>query len=149
MAQQLEINEFDVEFYFNSEMPSVYVETKNYSSNLNFNNNFNSLLLEAIDEGLAILGIPARNTLYARLERNFGVEKNQIPEHFDRFLDIMYKIVGMGVHRIETQILKILKNKLEIKANLICCNSSDWISQDLFKESVESLRQKYLEQFVD
>ena len=148
MAEQLEINEFDVEFYFNSNRPSVCTETENCPT-LNSEGNFDLFLVEAVDEGLAILGMPARNALYGKLERNFGIEKKLIPEHFDRFLDIMYMVLGLGVRHLEARILKILKKKLEIKDNLRCNHSFVWISQDSFKESVECLREKYRSQFAD
>lgn len=146
MAQQLQINEFNVEYYFDSLKATACVEKKKYPSKVTQMEDFDALLVEAIDEGLGILGVPVRYTIYDRLARKFGIEKNQIPEQFDRFLDIMYMIFGLSLNRIEAQILKNLKNKLEIDYNLTCDYSYNWVSQESFKEHVENLRQTFTKQ---
>ncbi len=150
VSQQLELNEFDVESYFSSNEPSASVEAKNHRPKLNWERNFNLFLVEAIDKGLSLgLGLPARNALYAKLAHSFGIEKNQIPEHLDRFVDIMDMIFGLSAHRLESQIIKTLKTKLGIDDNLACGELSHWTSQDSFKECVENLRQTYRKQSVD
>jgi len=103
---------------------------------------FSKLLLEAIDEVLASLGEPVRNTLYFRLKNNFDIEKSEIPEHLDRFMDIMHIIFGSNSYRrFEKKILKNLDSKIDSKND-----RSDYLSEwstmyGSFREGLENLRQ--------
>jgi len=107
---------------------------------------FDQLLIEAIDETLASLGVPVKNMLYFQLENCFNMPKEEIPNHIDEFTGIMHKIFGLGASRLEVKFLKNLKLKIDFGTEINGCELtlSDWIINDeSFKEYVNCMRKSY------
>ena len=73
---------------------------------------FNRLLLEAIDEGLSTLGESSKQAIYFHLEKRFNVKKREIPNKIEVFSDAMEKIFGLGASFLEILIMKRLYEKL-------------------------------------
>jgi hypothetical protein len=116
------------------------VETGKYEEN------FDDILLETIDETLLSLGEPVKNAIYLHLQNNFNISKNEIPKKIHAFSDIIQKIFGSGACRLEIKFMKTLHSKInvnvqwpEYKAPL-----SKWIIMDMtFTEYVDSVRENY------
>ena len=87
--------------YFNSKIEG---ESKTMS--------FENHLLEAIDEGLSILGESGRQAIYYRLEKNFKIKKQKIPYKIEEFTDAIERIFGDGTKILEIRIMKFLFKKV-------------------------------------
>jgi hypothetical protein len=73
---------------------------------------FEEFLLEAIDEGLAVLGKEAKQALYFYLEKTFKMNRQDIPYRIEEFTDAVEKIFGNGARILEIQIMKCLFKKV-------------------------------------
>ena len=73
---------------------------------------FDKLLLEAVDGGLASLGSNAKQTIYSHLEREFNITKREIPDRIEEFVTAIEEIFGVGAQLIEIQIMKSLYGKV-------------------------------------
>jgi hypothetical protein len=73
---------------------------------------FEEILLEAIDEGLALLGESSKQTIYFHLEKSFNMHKQDIPHRIEEFTDAIEDIFGAGAKIIEIQIMKCLFKKV-------------------------------------
>jgi len=69
---------------------------------------FKKLLLEAIDETLSSLGDSSKRAIYFYLERNFSIEKQDIPNKIEEFTNAIENIFGNGAKILEIQIMKRL-----------------------------------------
>jgi len=69
---------------------------------------FKKLLLEAIDETLSSLGDSSKRAIYFYLERNFSIEKQDIPNKIEEFTNAIENIFGNGARILEIQIMKHL-----------------------------------------
>lgn len=111
-----------------------------------YEEDFDDILLETIDETLSSLGEPVKNAVYFHLQSNFNISKNEIPKKISAFSDIVQKIFGSGAGRLEIKLMKTLHSKIDVnvkwpeyKARL-----SKWIVIDMtFVEYVNSMRQNY------
>ena len=74
--------------------------------------NFEELLLQAIDEGLASLGDSSRHAIYFHLEKNFNIKKREIPRKIEIFAGAIEKIFGVGADYLEILIMKNLYEKV-------------------------------------
>ena len=74
--------------------------------------NFDQLLLEAIDEGLAGLGEAGKASIYIHLEGLFNIRKQEIPNKLDDFSKALQRIFGLGAHQLEILIIKNLHEKV-------------------------------------
>jgi hypothetical protein len=113
---------------------------------------FDEFLFEAIDETLSSLGEPVKNTIYLNLQKDFGIEKNEIPQQIDKFLDIMHLILGLSASRLEAKFLKNLQLKINVGTPLFEYEwpLSKWIIMDpSFKERLSSMRQNFVAQKMD
>ena len=72
---------------------------------------FERLLQEAVDEGLASLGESAKQAIYFHLERIFGIRKEGISDSVETFADALKEIFGQGADFIEILIMKRLYEK--------------------------------------
>lgn len=72
---------------------------------------FDKILLEAVDEGLSLLGESSRQAIYFHLEKSFNIEKQKIPYKIETFADAIEKIFGLGAKRLEIMIMKQLYKK--------------------------------------
>jgi hypothetical protein len=108
------------------------------------NQQFDKLLIEAIDEAMTSLGIPVKNEFYLKLEINFNMEKEAIPERLEEFSGILHKIFGLGACRLETKFLKNLDSKTfcEKKCDY---NVSVWIEREMsLVKSVADKKQDFI-----
>jgi hypothetical protein len=73
---------------------------------------FNRLLLEAVDEGLSTLGESSKQAIYFHLEKRFAIKKQEIPEKIKLFAYAIEKIFGLGANFLEILIMRRLYEKL-------------------------------------
>lgn len=72
---------------------------------------FDVLLLEAVDEGLASIGESSKLAMYYHLEKRFGVYKEEIPVKVDAFAQALEQIFGPGAQLLEILMMKRLYEK--------------------------------------
>ena len=107
---------------------------------------FDDILLETIDETLSSLGEPAKKTIYFHLQNNFRISKNEIPKKINEFSDIIQKIFGSGAGILEIKFMKTLHSKINIDLKWPEYEGplSKWIIMDMtFIEYVNSMRTTY------
>jgi hypothetical protein len=124
----------------------VYLENLGTNSERSKKERFDEFLSQAIDEALSSLGEPVKNSLYQRLEVDFNIQKNEIPEKIEVFSNIIHKIFGLGACRLERKFLKNLNTKVQSSAELPeCeCSLSNWIVMEVsFEEYVTKIRKNY------
>jgi len=73
---------------------------------------FEEFLLEAIDEGLSVLGESAKQAVYCHLGKTFKMNRLDIPYRLEEFTDAVEKIFGAGAKILEIQIMKCLFKKV-------------------------------------
>jgi len=69
-------------------------------------------LLEAIDEGLSLLGESSKQAIYFHLEKTFKMNRVDIPYRIEEFTDAIEKIFGTGAKILEIQIMRCLFKKV-------------------------------------
>jgi len=74
--------------------------------------NFEEALLEAIDEGLSLLGESAKRAVYFHLEKDFEMNRLEISYRIEEFTDAIENIFGTGAKILEIQIMKCLFKKV-------------------------------------
>jgi len=74
--------------------------------------NFEEVLLEAIDEGLSMLGESAKQAVYCHLGKTFKMNRLDIPYRLEEFTDAIEGIFGAGAKILEIQIMKCLFKKV-------------------------------------
>lgn len=74
---------------------------------------FEELLLEAVDEGLSSLGESSKWAIYFHLEKNFNIEKQEIPHKIANFAEAIEQIFGIGANFLEILIMRRLYEKVE------------------------------------
>jgi hypothetical protein len=90
------------------------VNTKNQKAEKK-TTNFEEVLLEAIDEGLSLLGESSKQVVYLHLEKIFKMNRQNIPYRIEEFTDAIEKIFGNGAKILEIQIMKCLFKKVGYK----------------------------------
>ena len=73
---------------------------------------FEEFLLEAIDEGLSVLGESAKQAVYCHLGKTFKITRQDIPYRLEEFTDAIEGIFGAGAKILEIQIMKCLFKKV-------------------------------------
>ena len=73
---------------------------------------FEEVLLEAIDEGLSLLGESSKQAIYFHLEKTFKMNRVDIPYRIEEFTDAIEKIFGTGAKILEIQIMRCLFKKV-------------------------------------
>jgi hypothetical protein len=76
---------------------------------------FEKLFIEAIDEGLNVLGESGKQMVFFHLQNSYSVKKHEIPKKPEVFAAGLEKIFGAGASVIEKLILKSLYTKMELK----------------------------------
>jgi hypothetical protein len=97
---------------------------------------FEKLLLEAVDEGLASLGESSKQAIYFHLEKGFNVQKQEIPCNIEAFILAVEKIFGIGANFLEALILKGLYEKTGLKGK------KDSFKGLTFAETVDAVKQR-------
>ena len=67
---------------------------------------FEKLLIEAIDESLSSLGDSPKQSILFHLENTFKIEKQEIPDNIDSFDVALKKLFGPGADFLEALIVK-------------------------------------------
>lgn len=75
---------------------------------------FKKALMEAIDEGLLMLGESGREVIYFRLKQSYALKKEDVPGHPEIFVRCLREIFGSGAEVIERVTIKSLYKKLGI-----------------------------------
>ena len=78
-------------------------------------NNFNKIILAAVEDGLSSLGDSPKQVIIFHLETSFHIKKEQIPENLTEFTKALEGIFGPGASYLEKLILKHLYGKLSLK----------------------------------
>jgi recombinational DNA repair ATPase RecF len=91
-------------------------------------------IMEAIDESLALLGDSVRKVVYFQLQKNYNVQKQEIPTRIEEFAAAIEGIFGVGARLIEMKIIESLYAKAE--GFLYFTKDEDL----LFKDYVQNLR---------
>ena len=73
---------------------------------------FEKFLLEAIDEGLSVLGESAKQAVYCHLLKAFKITSQDITYRLEEFTDDIEAIFGAGAKLLEIQIMKCLFKKV-------------------------------------
>ena len=108
---------------------------------------FDKLLLEAIDEALASLGEAVKNSIYSHLQNDFKIKRDEIPNRICEFSDILHKIFGLGAGRLEVKCMKNICEKVKVKIAWPEYEwpMSKWILTDItFQEYVGTAKKSYL-----
>jgi hypothetical protein len=69
---------------------------------------FRKLMLEAMDEGLLVIGEKGRQAIYIHLEVRKGLKKQESPDKVEEFSRALHEIFGNGSYVIEKIILRHL-----------------------------------------
>ena len=120
---------------------------ENQLNNINTKEKFDNCLVQSIDEVIASLGAPVMHEFYDQLERNFKIQKIDIPERIEEFMELVHRIFGLGATRLELKFLQVLSKRMQAR---ICCPEceytvSKWIEMDVsFIDTLSRLRSQYL-----
>jgi len=76
-----------------------------------YNEGFEKLILDAIDESLSSLGQSAKQAIYYHLEKSFKIKKAEIPLKIEKFTIAIEEIFGDGAKLLEIQMMKRLHEK--------------------------------------
>jgi hypothetical protein len=97
----------------NSTLPENNPKTNSHTTDDNKTQaTFETQLLEAIDEGLNILGESSKQSIYFHLENTFKITKQEIPYKIEEFTNAIEKIFGTAANIIQIQIMKCLYKKV-------------------------------------
>jgi hypothetical protein len=108
---------------------------------------FDKLLLEAIDEALLSLGAAVKNSIYSHLQDDFRIKREEIPDRICEFSDILHKIFGLGAGRLEIKCMKNICEKVKISMAWPEYEwpMSKWVVTDVtFQEYVGNAKKSYL-----
>lgn len=76
---------------------------------------FEKLFIEAVDEGLNVLGESGRQMIFFHLEKSYSIKRHEIPKKPEAFATGLEKIFGAGASVLEKLIVKSLYSKLGLK----------------------------------
>jgi len=75
---------------------------------------FEAILLEAVDEGMMVIGESPKAAMYVYIEGVYSLAKEEIPQRLQDFSSAVQKIFGSGGLVIEKLILRRLCEKLNV-----------------------------------
>ena len=73
---------------------------------------FDRLMLEAVDESLSSLGDSAKQTIYFHLRKIYNIKKKEIPNKLEEFDAAMEETFGLGCKFLEIRIMRHLYEKV-------------------------------------
>jgi hypothetical protein len=76
---------------------------------------FEKLFMEAVDEGLKVLGESGKQMVFFHLQKSYSLKRDEIPKKPEVFITGLQKIFGAGAMVLEKIILETLNSKLEPK----------------------------------
>jgi len=88
-------------------------------------------LVEATDHGLLALGEIARESLYERVEKDYQVKRDQIPEKLLAFHTALLELIGTGAKVLERLIARDLYKRL----GLVFVYHGDWTLVDYVRHA--------------
>lgn len=109
---------------------------------------FDKLLLDAIDDALLSLGMPVKNSIYSHLQNDFCIKREQIPDKIYEFSDILHKIFGLGAGRLEIKCMKNISDKVKVSMAWPEYEwpMSKWVVTDMtFPEYVGNAKRSYID----
>jgi hypothetical protein len=109
---------------------------------------FDTYLLQAIEEGLLVLGEPIKNSIFLTLEIEFCIKKVDIPKKINDFSAIIHKIIGLGAFRLESLFITqlITKLKIDIHTPNNEYNLSKWLVKEIsFTDYIHMVRKEYMQ----
>jgi hypothetical protein len=71
-------------------------------------NDFEKLLLSAVDQALSSLGESSKQAIYFYLGKSFNIEKQEIPNKIKPFKEALEDVFGVGASFLEVLIMKRL-----------------------------------------
>ena len=75
---------------------------------------FDRKLLQAVDQALLSFGDSPRKAIYYHLNKNFKLQRKDIPEEADKFSSALNAFFGTGAEVIEKLIVKDLYQRLNL-----------------------------------
>lgn len=78
-------------------------------------NDFNKILLSAVDEGLCLLGDSPKQAIFFHLESSFQMKEENIPSNLAEFKKALEGIFGPGAVYLEKAIVRRLNEKLGLE----------------------------------
>ena len=78
------------------------LEERNALANIEYHalDEFNLVMLEAVDEALSFLGESAKRAFYYHLEEKFKIRREEIPIKIDDFAKAIEEIFGKGAKKL-------------------------------------------------
>jgi len=76
-------------------------------------NDFEKLLIEAVDEGLSSMGESGKEAIYFYLKSVFEIEKHEIPDKIEAFANALEELFGAGARLIEIRIIAALHERVD------------------------------------
>jgi hypothetical protein len=99
---------------------------------------FDTVLVEAIDDALSAVGSAPKVAICLHLEKKYGMEKALIPQRIDDFSNALEEIFGLGARHLEILIMKYLHAKI---GNICEIDGNQLFMPDFtFKEYVTTMR---------
>jgi len=77
-----------------------------------FQQKFDQLLIEAIDEVLGSLGESVKNHVYIQLENDFSISKKELPHKIRVFSSFLFRTFGSSANNLEIRFMKTLYKKI-------------------------------------
>jgi hypothetical protein len=102
-------------------------------------NEFDKLLLEAIDESFTSLGEVISAKIYLFLEQDFGIKKQEISENLEEFSGALKLIFGLGAMHLEIMIMKAFHKKMKKEHTW---NGPYWLVPDLTLQSYIEMKKQ-------
>jgi hypothetical protein len=108
--------------------------------------NFDQILLDAIDDALSSLGENLKVSIYFHLEDLFKIRKQEIPSRISDFSSALEQIFGLGARHLEILFIKNLHAKIKVTCKWPTYEwpLSKWIVPEMtFQEYVRLMRQNF------
>jgi len=80
--------------------------------------NVDRIVLDVIDEALSILGNKGKESVYYFMEREYLLEKEDIPSNLRKFHDCLRLVFGVGANVLEKHIISTLMKKASVELEL-------------------------------
>jgi hypothetical protein len=72
------------------------------------------VLLQAVDDGLSVPGEIVKAAIYDRIEKSYGLKREEIPEKLEPFHRALEDLLGESARVMEKLISKSLYSRLEL-----------------------------------
>jgi hypothetical protein len=84
------------------------------------------VLLQALDDGLSVPGEIVRTAIYDRIEKSYGLKREEIPEKLEAFHRALEDLLGKSAKVIE----KLIARNLYKRLGLNFANHENWTLVD-------------------